>query len=103
MECLREAGFYYFLSLWAKYLKLRGRQVEMVGWHHRFNGHELGQTPGDGEGQGSLACYSLWGCKELERLNGTEPMECSMNCHYQAVGVMSLKPGDQHQTLEFGK
>ena len=24
----------------------------MVGWHHRINGHELGQTPGDGEGQG---------------------------------------------------
>ena len=29
----------------------------MVGWHHQFSGHELGQTPGDGEGQGSLACY----------------------------------------------
>ena len=28
----------------------------MIGWHHRFNGHELGQTPGDGEEQGSLAC-----------------------------------------------
>ena len=27
---------------------------EMVGWHHKFNGHELGQTPGDGEGQGGL-------------------------------------------------
>ena len=27
---------------------------EMVGWHHRFNGHELGQTLGDSEGQGSL-------------------------------------------------
>ena len=26
----------------------------MVGWHHQFNGHELGQTPGDGEGQGGL-------------------------------------------------
>ena len=31
---------------------------EMVGWHHQFNGHELGQTPGDGEGQGSLVCCS---------------------------------------------
>ena len=31
---------------------------EMVGWHHRFNGHE--QAPGDGEGQGRLACYSPW-------------------------------------------
>ena len=33
----------------------------MVGWYHRFNGHELGQTPGDGEGQGSLVSCSLWG------------------------------------------
>ena len=39
---------------------------EMVGWHHWFNGHEFEQTPGDGEGQGSLACYSLWGRKELD-------------------------------------
>ena len=34
---------------------------EMAEWHHRFNGHELGQTPGDSEGQGSLACSSPWG------------------------------------------
>ena len=27
---------------------------EMVGWHHRFNGHKFGQTPGDSEGQGSM-------------------------------------------------
>ena len=37
---------------------------EMVGWHHRLNGHEFEQAPGDGNGQGSLACYSPWGCKE---------------------------------------
>ena len=36
----------------------------MVGWHHRLNGHELDQVPGDGEGQGSLACCSPWGHKE---------------------------------------
>ena len=41
---------------------------EMVRWHHRLNGHEFEQTPGDGEGQGSLACCSPWGHKEL-RLN----------------------------------
>ena len=41
---------------------------EMVGWHHRFNGHELGQTPGDGEGQGSLVRCSLWGHKELDMI-----------------------------------
>ena len=39
---------------------------EMVGWHHRLNGHKFEQTPGDGEGQGSLACCSSWGCKELD-------------------------------------
>ena len=31
---------------------------EMVGWHYRLNGHEPEQAPGDGEGQGSLACCS---------------------------------------------
>ena len=37
---------------------------EMVGWHHRLNGHEFEQTLGDSEGQGSLACCSPWGPKE---------------------------------------
>ena len=44
----------------------------MVEWHQRFNAHELGQTPGDGEGQGSLACCSPRGHKESDlthRLN----------------------------------
>ena len=39
----------------------------MIGWHHQVNGHELGQTLGDGEGQGGLACCSPWGCKESDR------------------------------------
>ena len=39
---------------------------EVVGWHYQFNGHEFGQTPADGEGQGSLACCSPWGHKELD-------------------------------------
>ena len=38
----------------------------MVGWHHRFNGYEPGQTLRDGEAQGSLACCSPWGCKESD-------------------------------------
>ena len=45
---------------------------EMVGWHHRLNGHEFEQAPGDGEGQGSLACCSPRGHKEsdmTEQLN----------------------------------
>ena len=68
----------------------------MVGWHHRFNRHKLDQSPGEGEGQGGLACCDSWGRKEsdmTERLNWTElkvylqslrraqlynPMDCSM-------------------------
>ena len=45
---------------------------EMVGWHHRLNGHEFEQAPGIDEGQGSLACCSSQGRKEsdtTERLN----------------------------------
>ena len=49
--------------------------TEMVGWHHRLNGHDFEQTPGDSEGQGILACSSPWGCKESstteEGLNNT--------------------------------
>ena len=39
---------------------------EMVGWHHRLDGHEFEQTPGDSEGQGSLICFSPWGHKQLD-------------------------------------
>ena len=45
---------------------------EMVGWHHRLDGHEFEQAPGIGDGQGSLVCCSPWGRKEsvmTERLN----------------------------------
>ena len=48
---------------------------EMVGWHHRLNGHEFGWTLGVGDGQGGLACCSSWNCKEsdtTEWLNWTE-------------------------------
>ena len=36
---------------------------EMVGWHHRLNGHESEQAPGVGDGQGGLKCCSPWGCR----------------------------------------
>ena len=47
----------------------RGQQrmrCEIIGWHHRLNGHEFEQTLGDSEGQGSLVCCSPWSCKELD-------------------------------------
>ena len=40
---------------------------EIVGWHHRFNGHEFEQTQEDSEGQGSLACCSPCGHRESDR------------------------------------
>ena len=55
--------------------KRRGRQNEMVRWHHQVDGHEFEQAPGVGDGQGSLACCTLWGHKKsdtTERLNWTE-------------------------------
>ena len=50
-------------------------EEEMVGRHHRFNGHEFEQTLGVGDGQRNLACCSPWGQRELdmtEWLNWTE-------------------------------
>ena len=44
---------------------------EMVGWHHRLNGHECEQALGVDEGQGRLGCCSPWGRKESDM---TEPL-----------------------------
>ena len=58
---------------------------EMVGWHHQLNGHEFGWTPGVGDGQGSLMCCSLWGCKELDTtdlLNWTELNIFYLMCYF---------------------
>ena len=56
----------------------------MVGRHHQLNGHEFEQTRGDGERQGSLACCSPWGHKELdttERLNNNRLKNYEKNQH----------------------
>ena len=53
----------------------RGRQDEMVGWHHQLDGHEFEQVLGVVGGQGSLACCHSWGRRESDmtaRLNRTE-------------------------------
>ena len=44
----------------------RAAEDEMVGWHHRLNGLEFEQVPEVGNGQGSLACCSPWGCRESD-------------------------------------
>ena len=45
---------------------------EMVGWHHRHNGHGFGSTPAVGDGQGGLACCGSWGHKESNTTEWTE-------------------------------
>ena len=53
-------------------IESRRRKDEIVGCHHRLDGHEFVKAPGIGDGQGSLECCSPWGCKEsdtTERLN----------------------------------
>ena len=54
-----DAGKYLGQEKWA------GGEDDMVGWHHRLNGHELEHTPENG-GQGGLACCSPWGHKYLD-------------------------------------
>ena len=62
---------------------------EMVGWHHRLNGHEFEQALRDGEGQGDLTCCSPWGHKELhmtERLNNSTTKDSDLQKTYNPYG-----------------
>ena len=52
---------------------------EMVGWHHQLNGHEFEQTLGDRKRQGSLACCSPLGCKELDTTEQLNTNKCLVN------------------------
>ena len=64
----------------------RGWHNEMVGWHHRLNGHESEWTPGVGDGQGGLAFCGSWGHKEsdtTEQLNWTEMSWSSSLFHHR--------------------
>ena len=63
--------------------EMRATEDELVGWHHWFNEHEFEQDPGDGEGQGSLACCSPWGQKEsdtTEQLNSNKRFQVMGRC-----------------------
>ena len=62
----------------------RTTEGEMVGWHHRLCGHKSEQAPGDGEGQGSQACCSPWGCKELDM---TEWLNNNDLCVYLSISI----------------
>ena len=53
---------------------------EMVGWHHRLDGHEFEQALGVGDGQGGLVCYSTCGCKELDMTEQLNWADLSYMC-----------------------
>ena len=63
----------------------------MIGWHHQLDGHEFVQAPGVGDGQGSLACCSPWGHKELdatERLNNKQQQKFfNMNRYFRKENI----------------
>ena len=65
---------------------------EMIGWHHWLNGHELEQTPGDGEGQGSLACCSPWGHKESDTTEQQQQKEALARDRRVGSGCFSVRP-----------
>ena len=66
-------------------------EEEMVGWQHQLNGHEFEQTPGVGDGQGSLVCCSPWSCKELattELLNKSPKQFLERDTDYKSISLL---------------
>ena len=67
--------------------KIEGREkgttkVEMVGWHHWLDGHKSEWTLGVGDGQGSLACCSSWGRKELDTTEWLSWIEAPLSMEF---------------------
>ena len=63
---------------------------EMVGWHHRLNGHEFQQTQGDSDGQWSPACCSPWGCRvRHDWVTQQEQVKIPSASEYQVLPVTS--------------
>ena len=78
---------------------------EMAGWHHQVDGCEFEWTPGDGDGQGGLACFDSWGRKEsntTEQMNWTElNWTCRMLswCYREVFGVEQISPHPPHLVI----
>ena len=71
----------------------------MVGWHHQLDGHESEQVPGDGEGQGSLACCGPRGRKEsdtTERLNNSNLLSRQGSAPLSLLFFWSICPQGRH-------
>ena len=75
---------------------------EMVGWHRRIDGHEFEKAPGVGDGQGSLRCFSPWGCKGSDT---TEQLICTEQSKRTIIDTKMIKKSkhatkDSHDTTK---
>ena len=70
----------------------------MVGEHYRLNGHELGQTLGDGEGQGGLACRGRWESNQQQLLydvvlfSAVQQCKSAINIYYIYILNLPFEP-----------
>ena len=62
----------------------------MVKWHHQLNGHEFGSIPGDGDGQGGLACYGSWGRKEQDTSKEMEHAHTHAHTSRLYIGILLI-------------
>ena len=65
----------------------------MVGWHHQLNRTNSEQALGDGEGQGSLACCSPWGCKKSDTTDGLNNNRPGIKLRLSVVTAQSPNHG----------
>ena len=72
--------------------KRGGSKNEMAGWHHWWNEHEVGQTPGNGEGKGGLACCSPCGHKESGITTTTPGLALNSKTKYKAFNFNESQP-----------
>ena len=66
---------------------------EMIDWHHQLNGHEFGETPGDGEWLGSLVCCSPSGLKESDMNEFEQEFELNLAWSILSSSVFFSIPG----------
>ena len=71
---------------------------EIVGWHHPLNGHEFEQTPGDCEGQGSLACSSPWGRKSQTRVSNWKTTNSLVSISFLWLSAQAYRPPEWQPT-----
>ena len=70
---------------------------EMVGWDHQLSGHKVEQAPGGSEGQGSLACCSPWGHKELDMTG--QPNNNNLQIIFISCDIYYLRMGPQQPCM----